>query len=87
MKTQGKPWPSLPSDEAAERFVDEADLSGFDWSAAEPARYEFEDKSARVTMRLPESQLAAIRAEAEKRGVKYQRFMRELMERGMRTLG
>ncbi|MCO6383984.1 MAG: hypothetical protein JXQ91_12695 [Vannielia sp.] len=87
MKTQEKPWPSLPSDAAAETFVEEADLSEFDWSAAEPARYEYEDKSARVTMRLPESQLAAIRAEAEKRGVKYQRFMRELMERGMRTLG
>ncbi|QDC08170.1 hypothetical protein FHY55_02435 [Oceanicola sp. D3] len=86
MKTQKKPWPSLPSDAAAEAFVEEADLSEFDWGAAEPAAYEFEDKSARVTMRMPESQLAAIRAEAEKRGVKYQRFMRELMERGMRTL-
>lgn len=81
-----KPWPSLKSDKAAEDFVENADLSEFDWSAAEAVRYEFEDKSARVTMRLPESQLEHIKIEATKRGVKYQRFMRELMERGMRTL-
>ncbi len=51
-----------------------------------PVRYEFEDKSARLNMRLPESQLAAIKAEAEKRGMKYQRFIRELIDRGMQTL-
>jgi predicted DNA binding CopG/RHH family protein len=37
-------------------------------------------------MRMPESQLEAIKAEAKKRGVKYQRFMRELLDRGMQTL-
>lgn len=86
MSKSKKPWPTLPTDEDAERFVEQADLTEYDWSAAEPIHYEFEDKSARVTMRLPESQLERIKAEAAKRGVKYQRFMRELMERGMRTL-
>jgi predicted DNA binding CopG/RHH family protein len=87
MSRSKKPWPTLPSDEAAEAFIGEADLSEYDWSAAEPVRYEFEDKSARVTMRLPASQLETIKAEAARRGVRYQRFMRELMERGMRSLG
>ena len=86
MNESKKPWPALRSDEEAEAFVAQADLSEFDWSAAEPTRYEFEDKSARVTMRMPESQLETIKAEAARRGVKYQRFMRELMERGMRSL-
>lgn len=86
MSKSKKPWPTLPTDEDAEKFVEEADLTEYDWSAAEPVHYEFEDKSARVTMRLPESQLERIKAEAAKRGVRYQRFMRELMERGMRTL-
>jgi len=81
-----KPWPSLPSDEAAETFVATADLADYDWSMAEPVPYEFEDKSARVTMRIPESQLKDIKAAASRRGVKYQRFMRELMERGLRSL-
>jgi len=81
-----KPWPTLSTDEEAEIFVSTADLSEYDWSLAEPVRYEFEDKSARVTMRLPEKQLENIRVEAAKRGIKYQRFMRELMERGLRSL-
>ncbi|MEQ8940538.1 MAG: CopG family antitoxin, partial [Roseitalea porphyridii] len=75
MSKSKKPWPTLPTDEDAERFVEQADLTEYDWSAAEPVHYEFEDKSARVTMRLPESQLERIKAEAAKRGVKYQRFM------------
>ncbi|MCB1456417.1 MAG: hypothetical protein KDJ51_09455 [Nitratireductor sp.] len=81
-----KPWPTLASDDAAEEFVAQSDLSRFDWSMAEPVRHEFEDKSARVTMRMPESQLESIKQEAARRGVKYQRFMRELMDRGMKTL-
>ncbi len=37
-------------------------------------------------MRLPERPLAAIKAAAEKRGMKYQRFIRELIDRGLQTL-
>lgn len=86
MKQSKNNWPSLPTDEAAQEFVATADLSEFDWSAAEPITHEFESKSAQVNMRLPESQLARIKAEAERRGKKYQPFMRELMERGLQTL-
>ena len=82
----GKPWPTLRSDEEAEKWLEEADLSEYDWDAGEIVQYEFEEKNARVNMRLPESQLNAIKAEAAKRGVKYQRFMRELLERGMQSL-
>lgn len=81
-----KAWPSLPTDEAAEDFVTNADLSEYDWSSAEPISHEFAQKSARVNMRMPESQLNLIKAEAEKRGMKYQRFMREMIERGMQSL-
>lgn len=85
-KPEKKPWPSLASDEAAEAFVAEADLTAYDWSLIEPLHHEFDEKSARVTMRMPERQLAAIKAEAERRGMKYQRLMRELLDRGMRSL-
>lgn len=81
-----KPWPKLASHDAVDTLVSEADLSAYEWGDLEPVRHEFADKSARVTMRMPESQLTAIKAEAAKRGMKYQRFMRELMERGMQTL-
>lgn len=85
-KDKFKPWPTLQSDEEAERFVEEADLSEYDWSLAEPVSHEFAQKTARVNMRMPESQLEQIKSEAAKRGIKYQRFMRELMDRGLRSL-
>ncbi|MGJ3261651.1 MAG: hypothetical protein ACFE0R_00305 [Salinarimonas sp.] len=40
MSEPRKPWPSLPSDEAAERFVAEADLSAYDWSLSEVVAHE-----------------------------------------------
>lgn len=43
-----KPWPTLPTDEAAVKFVDEADLSEFDWSKAVPVTMEFRKKSMSV---------------------------------------
>lgn len=85
-KQDRKPWPKLKTDHDVDAFVAEADLSEYEWGSLEPVHHEFEDKAARVTMRMPESQLARIKAEASKRGIKYQRFMRELMERGMQTL-
>jgi len=85
-KDKLKPWPSLPTDEAAEAFVDRADLGEYDWGLAEPVTHEFARKDARVNMRMPERQLARIKDEAANRGIGYQRFMRELLERGMATL-
>ncbi len=86
MSVPKKPWPSLPSDEAAERFVAEADLTEYDWSLAEPVSYEFPEKVARVLMQMPERQFEAIKSEAARRGIEYHRFMRELLDLGLRSL-
>ena len=50
-----KPLPQLTSDDAAERFVTEADLTQFDLSAFKPHSFEFAPKSKQVNMRLPEA--------------------------------
>lgn len=84
--SKNKQMPILTTDSEAEHFVEEADLSEYDLSGFKPMHFEFENKTARVNMRLPQSQLDRVKAEAKKRGVPYQRFMRELLERGMRTL-
>jgi len=81
-----KTLPNLATDKAAEEFVESADLSEFDLSGFKPMNFEFENKSASISMRLPESQLAAVKAEAKKRGIPYQRFMREMIQRGMQSL-
>lgn len=86
-KQKGKPLPTLLTDEEAERFVAESDLTEYDLSGMVPlSQFEFHSKDASVHMRLPQGQLAQIKAEAQRRGVPYQRFMRELMQRGLASL-
>jgi predicted DNA binding CopG/RHH family protein len=79
-----KPLPELKSDEEAERFVAEADLSEYDLSQFKPVHFEFQPKNKQVNMRLPAELLNAIKKGAEQRGVPYQRYMRDLLERGIR---
>jgi predicted DNA binding CopG/RHH family protein len=79
-KSMAKPFPELNSDAAAEAFVDEADLSGFDWSDMKRVRFEFAAKDARINMRLPADLLAAVKARAEREHMPYQRFIRWALE-------
>lgn len=78
-----KKLPVLKTDEEAEHFVEEADLSEYDLSGFKPARFEFEKKDARINMRLPESLLAALKEHAEQRGIPYQRFIRDILEQAV----
>ena len=50
------------------------------------SEFELRMKDASIHMRLPRGQLDEIKAEAERRGIPYQRFIRELIQRGMNTL-
>ena len=84
-KDKLKPLPRLKTDEDAERFVDEADLSEHDLSGMKPTRFEFEKKSARVNMRIPEPLLDTVKARAKARGIPYQRFIREALEQFVRN--
>jgi predicted DNA binding CopG/RHH family protein len=76
-----KPFPKLKTDREAERFVDIADLSQYDFSSFKRTSFEFEPKSKSVTMRLPESLLAAVRARAESQGMPYQKLIRIAIEK------
>lgn len=75
--------PVFESDEDAERFVETADLSEYDLTGFTPVRFEFERKTAKINMRLPESLLDAVKARAAARGMPYQRFIRETLERAL----
>ncbi|MEJ0098127.1 MAG: BrnA antitoxin family protein [Bauldia sp.] len=78
--------PSFKTDEEAEQFVATADLSEYDLSG-EVVRFEFEPKAARVNMRLPESLIKTLKERARKRGIPYQRYMREMIELGLSSSG
>lgn len=76
--------PRLKSDAEAEAFLS-SDLSDLDFAQFKPARFEFEKKTARVNMRLPETLLRAVKARATARKIPYQRFIRESLERAVAT--
>ncbi len=83
MNSTLKKLPILLTDEDAERFVDEADLSEYDLSGFKRTSFELVKKDARVNMRLPQPLLEKIKRRANAEGIPYQRFMRDLMERGL----
>jgi hypothetical protein len=45
-----KPFPRFDTDEAAERFVDTADLSEYDFSDFRPTRFTFEPKFTQINI-------------------------------------
>lgn len=75
-----KQFPKFQTDEEAERFVEEADLSEYDFSGFKPMSYEFLTKSATLSMRIPQQLVDAVKVEAAKDGVPYQRFIRQVLE-------
>ncbi len=77
-----KKVPVLKTDEEAEAFL-EQDLSDLDFSQFKPMRFEFQPKTANVTMRLPSGLLKAVRAKAEAEGIPYQRFIRATLEQAV----
>jgi predicted DNA binding CopG/RHH family protein len=78
-----KTIPVFKTDEEAEAFIDTADLSEYDLSGFRPARFEFEVKDAQINMRLPRSLLRAVQEAAKARGIPYQRFIRQTLERAV----
>ena len=84
-KNELKPQPELTSDEAAEHFVETADLSEYDLSGFKPVQFEVEPKNAQVNMRLPENLLHAVKAQAKQRGIPYQRYIRETLEQAVHS--
>lgn len=84
MKEQNlKKFPSFSTDQEAEDFVDNADLSEYDFSDFKTVKYEFEPKSATINLRVPEGLLTAIKARAEKEGLPYTRFIRLILEKAV----
>ncbi len=78
-----KPLPTFKSDAEAEKFVEEADLTEYDLSKGHGMRFEFEEKNKQINMRMPENLIEAVKAKAKLRGIPYQRFIRETLEKAL----
>lgn len=76
------------SDEEAEAFVVNADLSEYDFSGFRQmsevlADTENRRKTKTITFRLSEELLSMLKAEAEAQDMPYQRLMRRLLAKGL----
>lgn len=77
--------PKLKSDQAAEDFIDTADLTEFDLSGFTPTKFEFAPKDARLNMRLPNDLFTAVKDAAADAGLPYQRYIRHVLEQAVHT--
>ena len=64
-------------------FVEKADLSDYDLSTLTPMRFELDRKTAQVNLRMPERLVKAVKDRAKARGIPYQRFIREALEKAL----
>lgn len=80
MASRPKTVPPMTTDTEAEAFL-EQDLSDLDPTQFRPLNWEAFPKTARINMRLPEPLMDALKARAAKRGIPYQRLIREVLER------
>ena len=83
VKGKVKPLPKLSSDQEAEKFLQEADLTAFDLTSLKPYKFEFDAKSARINMRVPESMLEKIKIVAKRKQMPYTRLIRQFLESGL----
>lgn len=78
------PLPPLRSDQEAERFVDEADLSEYDLSGARLMRFHFTDQPRRdLRLSLTEAVVERAKKAAEARSEPLDRFLEDIIERAL----
>lgn len=78
-----EPLPKLVTDVDAERFVEEANLEDYDLSDMTVMRLLRSEIQRYCRVRLPVALVDAVKAKAKARGILYQRFIREALERAL----
>lgn len=79
-----KKLPVFKTDKEAEDFLDQ-DLS--DYISSEnfaPFQFEYRPKQKSINLRISEELLSAVRSEARRRGIPYQRYIRQALEAAVR---
>jgi predicted DNA binding CopG/RHH family protein len=75
--------PAFKTDRAAAAFVDKADLTRYDLSGARLMRFEIKPKDKSINLRLSGDLYDAVRKQAAREGVPYQRFIRVTLEQAI----
>jgi predicted DNA binding CopG/RHH family protein len=74
--------PAFKTDKEAEEFL-EQDLSDLDFAQFKPMRFEFMPKEKSLNLRISEDLLNAVRKNAKREGIPYQRYIRQALERAV----
>ena len=78
-----KTIPEFKSDNEAEEFL-EKDLTDYiDLKNIRKVSFEFQPKTKKVNIRFPEKLLDAVRKEAKRQGIPYQKFIRQAVEHSL----
>jgi predicted DNA binding CopG/RHH family protein/uncharacterized DUF497 family protein len=81
-----KKFPVLKTDEEAEAFL-EQDLTDYlhagNFKSAQWMRFEFKPKQKSLNLRISEELLDAVRKNAKREGIPYQRYIRQALERAV----
>jgi predicted DNA binding CopG/RHH family protein len=75
-----KKFPDLKSDDEADVWLQDADLTEYDLSGMKKVRFELARKDASISLRLPAALLATLRANAAKANIPTQRLIRMMIE-------
>ncbi|MBO0905431.1 CopG family antitoxin [Jiella sonneratiae] len=78
--TKLKRLPPLKSDEEAERFIEEADLTEYDLSQFKPMKFRRRGNADRVTFELPPELVRKLSDKARKDGMTEGDLMRKVLE-------
>jgi predicted DNA binding CopG/RHH family protein len=80
-----KKLPELKTDNDAEDFIDTVDLTEYDLSVLVPMKFEFQKKERSIILRLSDPLLEAIKQEATRSNMPYQRFIRQTLENAVHS--
>ncbi|CAI2717054.1 CopG family antitoxin [Nitrospina watsonii] len=78
-----KKVPKLKSDKEAEEFLEKDVTDYLDLKNFQKVSFEFQPKTQKVNIRFPEKLLEAVRKEAKRQGIPYQKYIRQAVEHSL----
>lgn len=79
MEENYKPWPELKTDEEAEEFVANSDLTEYDWSDFKRVQFKFPSKREEIRLSLPEKLIKAINEKAEIKNLSISEYIENIL--------
>lgn len=80
MEKDYKPWPELKTDEEAEEFVANSDLTEYDWSDFKRVQFKFPSNREEIKLSLPEKLMDAIKEKAKMQNISPSQYIECVLE-------